>query len=213
MKKYKIAIIAGIIIIILLVGIIIGFKRQKPIHTSNLSKTSESNIPTDQGYQIRDTSSSPKSSEEVMQGEIMRETEPNDPSFQRFVFKSAVDGSIRQLLAIDGKNITFENIQPQNWSPSDRFLYIYVDYPNRRDVIFLKTDGTFTNGQFYLHSTGLYPDMNVISANWIDETTLELQTTDIKTQKPLTYIADFDDDTGSVTQCPGGPSTCDIDGN
>lgn len=199
-----------IILLAILFGIFVRSARRKSGHLNNVSQPLKNIQVNNQTYQIEDTSLSPTSSEQVMQGEIMRIRQPNNPTFQTFVVKNAIDGSVRQLAAFNQKDITFENIQQQNWSPTDRFAYIYIDYPTRRDVIFLKTDGTFTNGQFYLHSTGLYPDMNVLNAKWLDEATLELQTTDIKTQQPFTYIVDFDDDSGIISQCPGGPSTCNI---
>lgn len=214
-KKYILVVIFVIVIILIAIffGIFVGGTRRKPTSVNKSSQIPKNILFNNQTYQIEDTSSSPTSSEEVMQGQIMRITQPDNPALETFVVKNAIDGSMRELAAFNEKDITFENMQTLNWSPTDRFAYVYIDYPNRRDVIFLKTDGTFTNGQFYLHSTGLYPDMNVLSAKWLDEATLELQTTDIKTQQPFTYIVDFDDDSGIISQCPGGPSTCSVAGN
>lgn len=209
-KKYILVIITVIVIILMaiLFGMFVAIRKQKSVNTNISSQVHKNILLNNQTYQIEDASSAPQSSEQVMQGEIMRITQQETPTLQTFVIKNALDGSIRQLLAYNGNGMIFENIQPGNWSPTNRFVYVYMDYPNRRDVIFLKTDGTFTNAQFYLHSTALYPDMNVLSAKWIDEATLELQTTDIKTEQSFSYIVDFNDDTGTITQCPGGPNTC-----
>jgi hypothetical protein len=171
------------------------------VKTSNqTSQIYPTQVPVQQpAYTINDKSAAPKSREAITYGEIMHETQKSNDSIQKFVVQSAVDGSLRDLLTVDANNLTFENIQPQNWSPTNRFIYIYVDYPKRRDVIFIKTDGTFTNHQYFLHSTGLYPNMNVLSAKWLDEDTLELQTRDIKTNLPQKYLVNFDDDTGIVS--------------
>lgn len=150
-------------------------------------------------YTIVDTASSPKSTAAVTQDEIIREASFADSTRQQFLVKSAVDGSIREIFQVHESDITFEKIQPENWAPTNKFLFVYVDYSNRRDVIFLKTDGKFTNGNYYLHSTGLYPTMNVKKATWIDNVTLELQTTDTKTNLPQKYTVGFDDDTGIIS--------------
>jgi hypothetical protein len=207
-KKYLVTILSSSIVILIIIGIIIGGNKQNTFQNKTSLQSLQPGNLLNSGYVVENTSDSPKSSQEVMQGEIIRETLPNNSSYQSFVVKSDVDGSIRQVMAVNENDVKFENMQPQNWSPTDRFAYVYVDYPDRRDIIFLKTDGRFTNAQFYLHATGIYPDMNVISAKWLDEATLELQTNDIKTRKSLSYIVDFDDDTGYLTQCSGGPSTC-----
>lgn len=214
-KKYLFILIVVIVIIIvaLLFGIYVGGTARNTVYKNNSSQATKNILFNNLTYQVVAASSSPNSSEQVVQAEIMQLTQRNNPTQQTFIIKNALDGSMRQLVAFDQKDITFEKIKPQNWSPTNRFVYEYVDYPNRRDIVFLKTDGTFTNAQFYLHSTGMYPDINVLSAQWIDESTLELQTTDIKTQQPFTYIVNFDDDSGTISQCPGGPNTCNVGAN
>jgi hypothetical protein len=198
-KKYIIAFIVILILIPVIVASLLMSRRQHKTQQINITRATEtSNLQNQQQYQIEDTSLSPQSPEAVTNGAIIREIQANSSSLQRFVIKSAVDGSIREIFEVNENDIKFENIMQQNWSPSNRFVYIYIDYPKRRDVIFIKTDGRFTNAQYFLHSTGLYPDMNVLNAKWLNENTLQLQTTNIKTLAPQNYTVNFDDDTGVV---------------
>jgi hypothetical protein len=195
-KLYLFAFGAIAAIIFIFVGILLA--NWKP--TTSSSQLYPTQSPSRQpAYTIKDTATAPKSREAITYGEIMHEIQDHNPSAQKFVVESTIDGSLRDLFAVDENNVTFERIQPQNWSPTNRFIYIYINYPNRRDVIFVKTDGKFTNGQFFLHSTGLYPNMNVLNAKWLDENTLELLTRDIKTSRLQNYLVNFDDDTGIVT--------------
>ncbi|HVA96973.1 MAG TPA: hypothetical protein VND99_04925 [Candidatus Acidoferrales bacterium] len=191
--------IFGIIltIILIIIGTVFFGRRQTLSPSPKMQKTPQ--IANSPSYTIVDSSSSPKSAKTVTQDKIFREAGTSDNSLQRFVIKSSVDGSIREIFGVNESDITFEKIQPENWSPTNKFLFVFIDYSNRRDVIFLKTDGKFTNGNYYLHSTGLYPNMNVLSATWIDTQTLELQTKDINTNLPQKYLVNFDDDTGIVT--------------
>ena len=195
MGKKKYFIIAGVIFLALL-GVYLTQRQNK---LNNQYRTNNVSQKANQGFIITGRAFSPQSSQAITHNEILHEIQPQNPSLQRFIVKSTVDGSTRELLALKENNITFEKIMPQNWSPTNRFIFVYMDYPNRRDVLFLKTDGKFTNGQYYLHSTGLYPNMNVMSAKWINTDILELQTKNIKTNKPQKYLVNFDDDAGIVT--------------
>jgi hypothetical protein len=192
-KKY---IIAGIIILLILLGAFLTARQNQQKGKQPVLQPGTKNQQANQSFTVVDSSFSPQSQEAITHNEILRETQPGNPSLQRFVVKSPIDGSVRELFEIDENNVTFEKITPQNWSPTNRFVFVYVDYPNRRDIIFMKTDGTFTDGQYWLHSTGLYPNLNIISAKWIDTADLSLQTMDIKTHAAGNYVVDFDDDTG-----------------
>ena len=198
MTKKKYIIIVVVILFALLGGYLTQKKNQQyTMQTLNQTKNREQE--TNQTFTVADSSYAPQSPEAVTHPEIIREIQNGNTSLQRFVVKSANDGSIRELFEINQSHIAFEKITPQNWSPTNRFLFVYMDSPNKRVVLFMKTDGTFTKAQYWLHSTGLYPDMNVVNAKWIDETTLELQTTNVETHTKQNYVGNFDDDTGTVT--------------
>jgi hypothetical protein len=201
MSKKIYLFILGISVAIFLIIIGIAFVNKNQMPAANISEqvTNKTEMPTQPPYTIEDTANAPKSKGSMAQGVVVRESNNANHEMQRFTIKSSLDGSIREIFAVNENDITFEKITEQNWSPTNKFLYVYIDYPQRRDVIFIKTDGRFTNGSYYLHSTGLYPDINVLNTKWVDGQTLELQTKDIKTNQPQGYIVSFDDDSGIVS--------------
>ena len=193
-KKY---IIIGIIILLIIPLIIIVKKDNQTrksltqLNQEGISQTSHSS------FTIDDTSLSPTSNDAITHSEIFLESaQSNNTTEQKFVVKSPVDGSERDLFLTNQAGLTFEKITPKNWSPTNRFLFIYADDGGKRDVLFLKTDGRFTNAQYFIHSTSLYPDLTVTNAQWTDTAALSLQTLNVKTHVSGKYVVDFDDDTG-----------------
>lgn len=196
MKKKK-YIGIGIIILLIIIPLVISIEKQQQNQTTILQTNQKPNLPNQLTFVTQDSSFSPSSKDAITHEEITLESAQSDNStIQKFVIKSPIDGSIRDLFLTDQPDLKFENITPNNWSPTNRFLFVYADYAGKRDVFFLKTDGKFTNGQYFLHSSGLYPDLTIINAQWIDTTALSLQTMNLKTHVPGHYVVNFDDDTG-----------------
>lgn len=190
-KLYIITVIVIVILLLILIIPIIGSKQQQP------SQKQISNSTPTPPFTADDTSYSPYSKNEITGGEIIREsTQINNSTLQKFIIKNPADGNERQLFSTNQANLTFEKITANNWSPTNRFLFVYADSNGKRDLLFMKTDGKFTNGQYFLHSTGLYPNLTIINAQWVDNAALKLQTMNVNTHVIGNYIVDFDDDTG-----------------
>lgn len=199
-KKY-IIIIGGIILLILLFFIFLHFyMKMRTTHSKVItSMISEIKPVGPNGYAVADVSFSPQKPNDITQGEVIREVyNKNGTYIETFFVKSPINNTYRAVYSTNDQSVKFESIGPQNWSPTSRFLYVYMDYPGRRSILFIKLDGTFTSGNYSLDSFGIYPDLTINSVQWIDQTTLKLSTTNIKTHKTETYIGDFDDDTGTV---------------
>lgn len=150
-------------------------------------------------YIIMDQSVAPKTDNPVMHGKILREESQKDGhTWQRFVVVNQLDGDERELLNVieDGK--TFEKIGPQNWSPTNRWLFVLNHDNQKQDILLFKTDGTFTTAKYYRYPTQLYSDWSIMSAEWVNSETLNLQAINIKTHVSKKFIVDFDDDTGNM---------------
>lgn len=164
-----------------------------------VTPTPGSFLPPTQSYRVMDSSFSPHIKNAVTQVEFIRATSDYDGhTWQKFVIKNAVDGRERELVTKVWDDVQFEKISPDNWSPSNRFVFVYTDSPVKRDVVFFQTDGRFTNAKYYLQSTGIYPNLSVTKAFWMSPVELGLEMMDLKTHARESYVVDFDNSVGVV---------------
>jgi hypothetical protein len=192
------------ILIVMLVPVILFFLQPRQLVAPSKQYQKTSMVTPEQQnrsieYVVMDQSVAPKTANSVTSGKVLREESQRDGhTWQRFVIVNQLDGSGRELLNTieDGK--IFEKIEPQNWSPTNRWLFVLNHDDQKQDILLFKTDGTFTTAKYHRYPTQLYSDWSIESAEWVNSETLTLQAINIKTHVSKKFIVDFDDDTGNM---------------
>jgi hypothetical protein len=156
--------------------------------------------PPEQGFTVEDTSIAPHKLQSAIQGELSRKTwSDSNHVWQKFIVKNYITGDERELFSHVADGVAFEHIEPQNWSPTNRFVFVLIDSRVKKDILFFTTDGRFTDTQYYIHPTEMYPDISIEKAQWIDEDTVTVNALNQKMNQKQQYLIDFNDSVGSMS--------------
>ena len=203
-----------IVVCVVLIVFALTSGKQQSTPNSNPAPTlmpyssSSSTVPPDTAYAIADRSDSPKRSVTAITGTLSRKTAAMDGhTWQEFVVNNTNDHVDRVLYNQPADNMTFEQITPANWSPNDRFVFVFFKTAEKRDLLFLTMDGRFTNTQYYLQPTAYLTDQTVTDAHWQDQDNCIVEMTNTKTNEHKQYNISFDDSVGSIEEVTKGQVT------
>lgn len=198
-NKYIITII--ILIIIVLIPLSILFAK----HTQIKSKPQTAfpptiALPANGTYVTEDSTTSPNVPITVVNATIARKTKMyQNQIWQEFVLTDTRTGSQRTLFNQVANNIQYEPMKKSNWSPTDRFFYIFYDYPDgRRNLLMFQTDGRFTYTHYYLIPVILTNSESITKATWFDNDTLYFDLQNQIDNSVTHYEVDLNDSTGVV---------------
>jgi hypothetical protein len=162
--------------------------------------------PQDSNYTLADSATAPKRTVSAMQGTLSRKTAVSEGhTWEQFVINNTTDNLDRVLFNHAADNTTFEPISKANWSPNNRFVFVYFKTPAKRDVLFMQTDGRFTSTQYYLHPTERLQNETVTDTYWKNEDIAIVETKDMTTNQQKLYAAEFDDSVGSIVEITPNP--------
>jgi len=203
-KNYVLFIIVLILLILtpILILVLDKYSHKTDGHLPTASRFEPVPLPKNGNYVSEDTSVAPPAQAAAIQGEIIRETkELNNHIWQRFILNNTETGAQHVLFEQEGDNMQFEKITSQNWSPTNRFFYVFFDRPdNKRNFLIFETDGRFTDTQYYLKPVILDPSETVSQAFWKDGETLDFNITNQQNNTVKKYEVDLNDSTGVVSQ-------------
>jgi hypothetical protein len=174
---------------------------QKPSEATLFDDASSLTAPQDAAYVSEDRAIAPQRAISALRGTLSRKTTVSGGhTWQQFVINNTTDTIDRVLLNHTADKTTFEPITNANWSPNNRFVFIFFKTPEKRDVLFLMTDGRFTNTQYYLHPTDQLHNETVTNAFWQNEDIAIVETVNQTTNQKKRYAINFDDSVGSIVE-------------
>src|SRR5260370_42275224 len=141
--------ISSFLVLILFFFIFISLRAHQKKQTSVSPHTSSIPLPPNGHYIIEDSSNTPQVPLAVVHAKVIRETKQfQNHIWQKITLANTITGSQRVLFEQEEDKVQFEKIDTPNWSPSNRFFYIFLDLPDgRRNLLIFETDGRFTNTQ------------------------------------------------------------------
>src|ERR1700722_12723225 len=132
-KKYLLFLIVFILLILtpILVLFLDKYSHKTSKKTTNASQFEPKQLPQNGNYVTEDTSTAPPAQAAAIQGEITRETKTsNNHIWQKFVLTNTETGSQHVLFEQKEDTMQFEKMTSQNWSPTNRFFYVFFDAPD-----------------------------------------------------------------------------------
>jgi hypothetical protein len=202
-KKYMIftAIVILLLIIPFFIALITHNHKKTQMHTSVLFPSSVP-LPVNGKYITEDSTTAPQVSSAAVQGTIARESRNyHNHVWEKFILTNKRTGSSHVLFEQQDDSVQFEKMTVKNWSPTNRFFYIFFDLPDgRRNLLIFETDGRFTDTNYYLKPVTLAQDETVSKAFWYDDETLYFDLTSQKNKNSSHYEVDLNDSTGNVKQ-------------
>lgn len=202
MHNKKLPILIVILIIILVPLLLYSFvhSHKQLINPTTFKQSAQ--LPDNGSFVQEDTTTSPKKQITVVNATITRFAKKiHNQIWSEFTLTDNKSGSQRILYNQESIAIQYEQMTLQNWSPTDRFFYIFYDYPDgRRNLLMFQTDGRFTDTKYYLIPIILTDSESITHASWFDNDTLHFDLKNRINSSITHFQVDLDDSTGVVTQ-------------
>lgn len=161
--------------------------------------------PTNSQFLTVDSSFAPYVTNAVFNGEIfLQMSHSQNHIWQQFLLENNATGSQSSLFEFQNLNATFEKILTKNWSPTNEYLYVIIDYSNgQKNLLLLKTVNTFRHTSFYTDESYAQPIMltsgeTVANPQWVNDTTLDFEKIYRTDNTVQNYEVDFNDNTLQV---------------